>query len=293
MYIRRVKPPDIHIISQIEICREEEYMEPKKGFVDVNGTRIYYEESGKGTPLVMIHAGIANLRMWDEQMPVFAKHFRVIRYDLRGYGQSEMGLGPYSHSGDLRDFLAGLEIEKAILLGCSMGGMAALDFAVQHPERVIALVAVAAGLSGFAFEGEPPPYWEEMEAAEQAGDYPTAADMDVRIWLDSRYRTPLQIDPALRMRVYELALEASRGGPLRQNPTRLDPPAAERLETLTMPLLAIAGDFDDPNVQAIADLLNASVPQSKKVVFTETAHLPNLERPEAFNQIVLAFLSAL
>jgi pimeloyl-ACP methyl ester carboxylesterase len=268
-------------------------VETKTGLIDVNGTRLYYEESGEGLPFVMLHAGVADLRMWDDQFVFFAPSYRAIRYDLRGYGRSAMGSGPYSNADDLHGFLDSLGIEQAVLMGCSLGGLAAIEFAIQHHQRAAALIPVASGLSGFPFQGEPPPFWDEMEAAEEAGDFETAAEMDVRIWFDSRHRTPEQMDPALRARVYEMALAASQGGPNRSNPTRLDPPAFERLDSLTLPLLAIAGDLDDPNVQTIADLLSVSVSNAKKVILSGTAHLPNLERPEEFNRVVAEFLGGL
>jgi 3-oxoadipate enol-lactonase len=109
--------------------------EPESGFAEVNGASLYYESLGQGEPVVLLHAGIADGRMWDEQFGTFAEGYRVVRYDRRGFGRSAMVDGTYSHHDDLRGVLDHLGIEHASFVGCSMGGGAAIDFALGHPER--------------------------------------------------------------------------------------------------------------------------------------------------------------
>src|SRR4051812_9978431 len=92
------------------------------GFAAVNGVQIYYEIAGSGHPLVLVHAGIADRRMWDAQFPVFAQHYRVIRYDMRGFGKTAMVAGSFAHHDDLHGLLTFLGVERAYLLGCSKGG---------------------------------------------------------------------------------------------------------------------------------------------------------------------------
>src|SRR5260221_7947963 len=119
------------------------------GVARVNGAAIEYDMAGAGFPLVLLHAGICDRRMWDAQLPALAEHWRVFRYDLRGYGQTDMPLGPFSHLADLEGLLAALGIERAHLLGCSRGGSLALDFTLAHPERVAGLVLVCSSPSGY------------------------------------------------------------------------------------------------------------------------------------------------
>src|SRR2546425_4272632 len=129
----------------------------QKGFAEVNGTILYYEVAGEGHPLVLNHGGLVDNHLWDDQFDEFAKHFKVIRYDIRGFGDSGMlksGMEPYSMERDLYSLLQFLGVEKNYVLGLSMGGELAIDFTLQYPESVDALVTVGAGLSGFEI-GEP------------------------------------------------------------------------------------------------------------------------------------------
>src|SRR5216684_3865761 len=124
----------------------------QSGFAEVNGTTLYYEVAGQGHPLVLNHGWLGNQRFWDDQFEAFAQHFKVVRYDIRGFGDSgkrKRGMEPFSMERDLRGLLQFLGIEKTFLLGLSMGGALAIDFTLQYPEMVDALVTVAAGLSGF------------------------------------------------------------------------------------------------------------------------------------------------
>ncbi len=264
------------------------------GFAEANGARLYYEVAGEGPPLVLVHAGIADSRMWDEQFDAFAGRHRVIRYDLRGFGRSTMVPGPFAHRRDLHALLGFLGVERAALLGCSKGGATAIDFALEHPELVAALVPVACTPSGYQFGGEPPRQWGEMVAAFEARDFARASELEVQIWVDGPRRAPEGVAPAIRDRVREmnliaLATEAAELGEER----RLEPPAIDRLGEIRAPTLVIVGDLDNPPVVAGADLLASGIAGARKVVIGGTAHFPNMERPEEFNRLVLDFLASL
>src|SRR5687767_14282491 len=100
----------------------------KSGFADINNTKFYYEMDGVGIPLVLVHAGIADCRMWNDQFPVFAEKYQVIRYDRRGFGKTKMVAGDFSLHNDLYELLKSLDIEQAILVGCSQGGKTVINF---------------------------------------------------------------------------------------------------------------------------------------------------------------------
>jgi pimeloyl-ACP methyl ester carboxylesterase len=117
-----------------------ETTKPETGFVAVNGTSVYYEVTGDGHPLVLLHGGYMDRRMWDDQFAVFAEHYRVICYDIRGFGKTGMPQVPYSDVQDLYELLNHLQIEKTNLLGLSLGGVIAIDFTLEHPEMVDALM---------------------------------------------------------------------------------------------------------------------------------------------------------
>jgi pimeloyl-ACP methyl ester carboxylesterase len=268
-------------------------METKSGYLDINGARIYYEEAGQGFPLVMLHAGIADLRMWDDQFPFFAENYRAIRIDSRGFCRTALPPGDYAYHRDLYGVLQALGVERALLMGCSMGGATTVDFTLEHPEMAAALVLVGSGLSGYQFKGDKPLYLDEMEQAYEAGDLDLASEYAARIWVDSPHRTPDQVDPAVRRKVIEMnkIADSAPSGLGEHQP--LEPPAIERLEALRLPILLVVGDLDDPNILRIADTINAHVPGARKVLMTGTAHLPNMERPHEFNQIVSSFIKSL
>ena len=158
--------------------------QPQIGFAELNGTKFYYEIAGAGQPLVLVHAGIADCSMWDEQFQVFAQHYQALRYDMRGYGQTALVDEPYAHYQDLAALLDFLDIQQAHVLGCSMGGTTALDFTLAYPARVSSLIAVAARPEGYLFNSTPPPQLDAMEAAFQAGDFEQLSELEVQMWVD-------------------------------------------------------------------------------------------------------------
>jgi pimeloyl-ACP methyl ester carboxylesterase len=271
--------------------REREEMHRETGMAEVNGARIYHEVAGEGEPLVLVHAGIADSRMWEAQFAAFADHYRVIRYDMRGFGRTAMVEGPYSHHEDLRGLLDFLEIGRAHLVGCSMGGGAVLDFALEYPQRGGNLVLVGSAVGGFRPDFDPPRQWDELVAAEEAGDLERISELEVQIWVDGPERSPEDVDTSVRDLVREMNLialknEASGLG----EEWEPEPPAADRLPDIQAPTLLIVGGEDQPRVFAAAELLERELPNARKVVMPGTAHLPNMERPEEFNRTVLDFL---
>jgi len=135
------------------------------GYVEIGDGKLYYEVAGEGETLVLAHAGFVDSRMWNGQWEVFAKNYRVIRFDLRGFGKSDPVRGPIARRADLHQLLTALGVERAALIGCSLSGEVILDFALEHPEMVSALVTVSAVPGGFQMQGEPPPLLMEMMAA--------------------------------------------------------------------------------------------------------------------------------
>ncbi len=262
------------------------------GYIPVDGGRLYYESIGQGQPLVLLHAGIAHLRMWDEQIPALAAGRRVIRYDLRGFGRSSHAAAPFSHVADLLAVLDGLGLEQAHLLGCSKGAGVCLDFTLAHPARVRSLVLVGGAPSGFEDSGYEPPQWAAAVAAFKAGDFELAAELETQIWLDGVGRTPDQVDSALRDRVRAMdrqALEHETENSAHEQPAA--PNAVERLGEVQVPALVLVGDLDDPDLVAAAALMAERIPSAQHAVLHGTAHLPSMEQPETFNRLVLDFLA--
>jgi 3-oxoadipate enol-lactonase len=265
------------------------------GYADVNGVRLYYEVAGEGHSLVLQHEGIADCRMWDDQFGVFAQRYRVVRYDYRGFGKSSMQPGAFSLRDDLLVLLRVLGIVKTYLLGASLGGSMTVDFALEHPDIVDAIIPVAPGLSGLQPPEEEATLFEPVEEAIKAGDLDRANDLEVHIWVDGPNRAPDQVDPAVREKVRVMNGDSFK----RQDewtdakPVPLEPPAVGRLGEIHVPTLVIIGDEDVPHVQRAADAIASGIAGAKKVVMHNTAHVLMMERPEEFNRIVLDFLASL
>jgi 2-hydroxy-6-oxonona-2,4-dienedioate hydrolase len=269
----------------------------QKGFAEVNGTSLYYEVAGEGHPLVLNHGGLVDHHLWDGQFDAFAQHFKVIRYDIRGFGASGMlskGMEPYSMERDLHSLLQFLGIEKTYVLGLSLGGTLAIDFTLQYPEMVDALITVGSGLSGFEW-GEPDQElmakFAAMDEAFKSGDIARSVEISLQLWTDGPYRTPQQVDPQVRERVRAMTTHNyERGDDEDVQPQEMEPPAAGRLSEIHVPMLIIAGGQDTEAILKIADTLEKSIAGAKKVVIPGTAHHPNMEKPQEFNRAVIEFL---
>lgn len=265
----------------------------KSGFAKLQGTEFYYETEGEGPSLLLVHAGIADSRMWEGQFLPFARHYRVTRYDRRGFGRTPLANGSYSHHEDLYGLLTFLGISKAILLGCSQGAKIVTELTLEHPEMVDALVLVAPALGGFRWDGEQPAQFKEMEEAEAAGDFERVNELELQIWVDGRGRRPAEVNREVRELVREMnriALAAPYDPAREQS---LEPPAIERLHEIRVPTLIITGDLDTPKTLAAARVLAEKIGGAESFTLEGTAHLPNMERPADFNERVLSFLKKL
>ena len=265
------------------------------GFVEVEGGQLYYEAAGAGQPLVLVHAGVADCRMWDEQFSAFAQSYRVIRYDARGFGKTTSEDVSFSNRQDIVDLLRHLGIERTAILGLSRGGQIAIDFTLEHPEMVTALIAVAAGVSGFegpATEAEKP-LFAEYERLEAAKDYDTLTKFEVRVWADGPNQPAGRADAPVRERLREMIANNYRLHHEQTQPRVLEPPAVNRLGEIKAPTLIIWGDIDFSDVGAAMTLLADSVSGAQRVVFPGVAHMVNMEQPERFNAVVLDFLNHL
>lgn len=266
------------------------------GFTSVGGAQLYYEIAGEGQPFVMIHAGVADSRQWNSEFAHFADRFRVVRYDLRGYGKSEPVEGEFSHMADLVGLLVQLELRGPIvLMGCSMGGGLAMDFALAHPSRVGALIMVDSGPSGLDLDVPTPEKFEQAEEASKAGDLDLLAELETQIWFDGTGRTPAQVDPAMRRLLYDMNRKAlaQESRHLGERLADAEAPAAGRLGELSMPVLIIIGDQDVPYILAAAEYMEGHLPSARKEIIRDAAHLPNMDHPAEFQRIVDDFLENL
>lgn len=268
----------------------------KSGFIHNGNAQLYYETAGQGLPFVMIHAGVADSRQWNNEFAFFAQNYQVVRYDMRGYGKSEPVAGEFNHMDDLITILDALGLHGPIvLMGCSMGGGLAMDFALTHPSRARALIMVGSAPSDLKLDVPRPANFAELEKAFEAGDLDLTSELETQIWFDGAGRTPEQVNPEMRKLLYEmnrlaLAHEVKNLGKRLPNaPT----PAFDRLGDLNIPVLIVVGAHDTPYILAASDYMVERIPSVQKVLIEDAAHLPNMDHPDQFQAIVSDFLKGL
>ena len=256
------------------------------GVAEVNGTKLYYETAGKGPAVVLIHGGLVDSRLWDDQMKEFAKHHHVVRYDLRGFGRSAAAPQPFSHIEDLRALMDFLKIERATVVGLSLGGIIAADFALEHPDRVDRLVLVGAGLRG----DKQPPDKDALRAYEAAtkGNAEEFVNVTMATGLYSAVREGTPAYARLRQMMLENFKAVSTFAPgFLKYPEQ---PTLERLGQVKARTLVIIGSEDAQSLKNVADTLAAGIPGARKIVIPGASHHPPVESPNEFNNAVLSFL---
>lgn len=261
------------------------------GYADVNGTRLYYEVAGTGAPLALIHGFSLDTRMWDDQFAALAERHRVVRYDARGFGRSApFGDAPYTHAEDLAALLHHLDIPRAAILGFSLGGEIAIDFALAYPGMTRALIPADATLGGHrwsaSWDTHVGPVWKTARS--------TGIDAAKALWLALPLFAPAREQPAVGAHLATMVADYSGAHWLGGDPhRRSDTPAIERLGEIGAPTLVVLGERDEPDFQIVADTLAVRVPGARKVVLPGTGHMANMEAPDRFNPVVLQFLTTL
>jgi pimeloyl-ACP methyl ester carboxylesterase len=252
-----------------------------------------FDVQGSGEAVVLIHAGIADRRMWEPQWDVLCEHRRVVRLDLAGFGETPIDHLPLTYALDVAALLDELGIAAAAFVGASLGGRVVLELAVARPALVRALVVAAPGLPGLDWSREVREYGAAEDEAVSRGDLARATELNLRMWLDRPGRPPGAVAPALRTSLAEMqrqALEqqAPHWPQLHEQP--LAPDVGERLAEIAAPALVLCGDEDVEDMRALARRVASEIPGARHVPIPGAAHLPSLEQPAAFNAHTLAFL---
>ncbi len=264
----------------------------KSGLANINGAQLYYEVKGAGHPLLLVHAGVADSRMWETQLEAFSEMYQVIRFDLRGFGRSNMPSGKFSNYEDIRVLLDLLGIKPIYLLGISFGGLIAINFTLAHPDYVKALVLGAPSVSGVSPSERIRQFWEAEDAALEKGDLDGATELNLKLWVDGPHRETNQVSAEIRDLVREMQLTIFKKEiPDDVEEIDLEPPAIERLDEIEIPVQVLVGELDLEEKLELADRLVTEIPDCKKVVIPGVAHMLNMEKPEVFNRSVLDFLS--
>lgn len=243
----------------------------QSGTVEVNGGEIYYEICGEGPAVALVHGFGVDRRMWADQLDALSERYTVIAYDLRGFGKSSMPRWTYRHYDDLSALLDHVGVEKASLVGSSLGGRVALDFAIAYPERTKAVITEAGVPSGFDFARAP-----------GAPPGPNRALL----------RNTLEILSAEKAEALKsMVADYSRWHRKNTDPRiEVDPPAVRRLGEVMAPTLVTVGSLDEPDFHRSAEMMVMGIARSRKHVFEGSGHLPNMDAPDEFNRVVLDFL---
>jgi 3-oxoadipate enol-lactonase len=252
--------------------------------VAVPDGRLAGEEAGAGDPVVLIHGFSFDKAMWDPQFPGLAGHYRAVRYDLRGFGESGLPAAGRDHVADLLALLDALGIERAHLAGLSLGANIALAAAALHPGRVRSVVLASPGLPGYQWTTPRPPD-EAADVARRAG---VAAAK--RWWLGHQIFRSADTYPLARRYLTEMVgrfpahqwADVPAAAPL--------PPLTGHLSTLPARTLIMNGALDVPGYREIASVLHREIPGAQRQEFPAAGHLLNLEQPERFNRLLLRFL---
>lgn len=263
--------------------------EGSMGIAEVNGTRLYYETKGDGEALVFIHSGGLDRRIWDDQFETFASRYRVIRYDVRGHGKSRPPTKPYSDEEDLYQLLKFLGVGKAHLVGLSVGGRIAIDFALVHPEMTASLVIAASSPSGYPFSPQDMQEIMKVVWSIRNDDGSPAGDA----WLQSPFNAPAMENPEVARKLRPIAVENSRYwlvNPLFPRPPF--PPAIQRLGEIRVSTLLIMGDRDLPAIGKAAEVMETGIKGARKLVVPAAGHVLPMEKPQEFNRALLAFLAS-
>lgn len=257
----------------------------------INGVDLTYDEGGDGPPLLLIHAGITDRRMWDDVWDDFTSRYRTIRFDLRGYGETPLPDGPFVYGADARELLHTLGIERAHVVAVSIGGHIALDLAIAYPELIDRLIVVSPGLAGWEMSSELKAGWAEEEAAFERGDLDEAAWITVEMWLDGPDRDPGEVPAELRERVWAMQRRAYDHDNDAADGGWLVPDRHLKLRQITAPTLVAVGEYDQPDFEDIGRHIARSIPGARFELLPRVAHLPPMEKPEAFSRLVLDFLA--
>jgi 3-oxoadipate enol-lactonase len=245
-----------------------------------------HDVQGSGPPVLLIHAGVADRRMWDPLVDALAHTFRVVRPDLRGFGETPLPPGPFSNADDLDTLLAHLGIAHVEVVGSSFGGRVALELATTHPGRVSSLVLLNTAYRGLQPTPAVEAVGEEEERLLEAGDVDGAVELMVRTWLgpdageDAR-----ELLRVMQRHAYDVQLAAEATDPPPEHRhTDVDP------TTITVPTTLVSGGHDVDHFQAITQHLAGQIPGAERVHLGWAGHLPSLERPDTVLALLLDVL---
>ncbi|MFT3775181.1 MAG: alpha/beta fold hydrolase [Minicystis sp.] len=264
--------------------------------LDVPGASLYYETDGpvSAPAVLLIHAGVATLRMWDPLVPRLAASHFVVRFDTRGFGRTSTANVAFSDRQDARALLDHLGVERALVIGCSRGGRIAIDIAVETPERVTGLVTIGSGPSGFPdidITDVEQALCDRLEPAYKARDWALVNRLETELWTIGPTRRAEDLDPAFVALAYELNRPNAAHGDEAPTDVPPDPPAYGRVGDIRVPALVTVGDRDVSVAIAQQGYLAKQIPSAEGHIFAGAAHLPSVEQPDVFARVLTDWMT--
>ena len=250
--------------------------------VEVEGATLAGERTGTGPPLVLLHGMAGERGDWDRLIAALPEGYPVLRYDLRGFGQSPSDDREYSHTDDLLALFDAQGIERAPLLGLSMGGGVALNFALSHPDRVSRLILISPAMVGWEWSDEWRALWRGVSRAARDGDMALARQ---RWWQHPMFAVARRSAAAEELR---RSIEAYHGRQWVRDTQRDELPDVDRLHTLAMPLLLLTGEHDVADIRLIADVIANAAPTVKRIDYEGAGHMLHLERPRDVSRAIIS-----
>jgi 3-oxoadipate enol-lactonase len=246
--------------------------------LELDGAKLAYQVDGSGPALVLVHAGIADMRMWEPLVGLLAHRFQAVRYDMRGHGETTYSPGACSDVDDLEALLDALEIESCVLVGASFGGLVALTFAAEHAERVERLVLLDPPLPDYEWSEQMTGFFAAESSALEAGKVEEAVQLSVEHFVGPAEPGVKALVAEMQERALELQLESEpESAPLKPD-----------LSQVTMPVTVVMGENDVEDFIRIAHRLADELPSATLDCVARTAHLPALERPEAVAELIVS-----
>lgn len=276
--------------------QQNEPVEPDMtaGFVELDSARLYYEQTGAGPDVIFIHGAFLDRTSWEPQIKAFSSDYRVTCYDVRGHGKTEAGEIQFSDSHDLKILMDSLEIEKAHLVGLSMGGGIALDYASQYPDRIGGLILVGPGIGGGTWDSELyTAYVQELTPHLQAEDFEEINATMLKYWSIGPDRDEVSVDQAFLDTMRSLMDRNRQRWYLNGLVQRLDPPVMEVADQIGNPILIINGTADLPDIHTNSATFAERAPNVSIEEVEDAGHIVNLEKPAQFNELAQKFLGSL
>jgi len=266
-------------------------------WIDVPGARLAAEDTGEGPVILLVHSAIVNRRSWDGVVPRLVEaRYRVIRYDMRGFGESTAEDVEFAAHEDLLAVLDHFRVDRAAIAGNSMGAVFSIDALLAAPERFVAFAWIGGGVGGWDKEPSSPEedaLFQAESDAEDAGDPDLAAELDTQIWVDGIGQPATRVDPAVRAAIKAMDRELLEPGRVFGTRQRPDPPAVDRLGSISVPTLVVIGDLDTVGTRTAADMVAEGVPGARIVHLPDVAHIIGMEAPDRLAALIVEHLAPL